>query len=203
MTSKKKTAANRRNARKSSGPKTAAGKARASMNAVRHGLRARTVVLPSENREDFDEILTGLQDQYQPQNKAELYLVDQAAIAQWKLVRAEVFEADCYVKEASPQARAAILDRMTQVTSRIERAYFKAYKELERIKTAREKQAEQSEQPEQPEQPEQSQGKKEKFKHPPKLEVAWVRSDTGEREVFYRSEYGKPVKEFSDTPPSS
>jgi hypothetical protein len=144
MSTKRQTAANRRNARKSTGPKTPQGQATASMNAVRHGLRARTVVLPDENREDFDEILAGLQAQYQPQNPAEQYLVDQAAIAQWKLVRAEVFEADCYANEKSSKARAALLDRMTQVEGRLERAYFKAYKELERIKAACQKQPEPS-----------------------------------------------------------
>src|ERR1035438_7418764 len=53
MSTKRQTAANRRNARKSTGPKTRPGKATASMNALHHGLRARTVVLPGENREDF------------------------------------------------------------------------------------------------------------------------------------------------------
>ena len=167
------------------------------MNALHHGLRARTVVLPGENREDFDQILAGLQAQYQPQSPAEQYLVDQAAIAQWKLVRAEVFEADCYAEAKSANARAAIFGRMTQFQCRLERAYFKAYKELDRIKTAREKQSEQ------PKQPEQSQGKKQKYEHPPKLRVTVVNPSTGESEVLYRAENGKPVKGFSDASPSS
>jgi len=41
MASERQTAANRRNAQKSSGPRTKAGKARARYNAYRHGLRAR------------------------------------------------------------------------------------------------------------------------------------------------------------------
>src|SRR5580698_10373072 len=99
MATKRQIAANRRNAKKCTGPKTAEGKAASSMNALRHGLRARTVVLPDENREEFDQIHAGLQNQYQPQNPSEQYLVDQAAIAQWKLVRAEVFEARFYAEE--------------------------------------------------------------------------------------------------------
>jgi hypothetical protein len=62
---------------------------------------------------------------------------DQAAIAQWKLVRAGAFEARCYADEPSAKAQAAILGRMTQIQCRLERTYFKAYKELERIKAAR------------------------------------------------------------------
>ena len=38
MTSEAKAAANRRNAKRSTGPRTASGKARASRNAFRHGL---------------------------------------------------------------------------------------------------------------------------------------------------------------------
>src|ERR1039457_6801574 len=90
MATKRQIAANRRNARKSSGPKTPQGKATASMNALRHGLHARKVVISGEEQDEFDQLHAGLQNQYQPQ-KAEQHLVDQAAIAQWKLVRAEVF----------------------------------------------------------------------------------------------------------------
>jgi hypothetical protein len=106
-------------------------------NALRHGLRARTVVLPDEDPEEFDQIHAGLQNQYRPQTPAEQYLVDQAAIAQWKLVRAEILEAECFAEGSPASARAAVFDRLTQVQGRLGRAFFKAYKELDRIKTAR------------------------------------------------------------------
>jgi len=168
------------------------------MNALRHGLRARTVVLPDENREDFDEILAGLQDQYQPQSPAEHHLVDQAAIAQWKLARAEAYEARCCEKDPSIEARSDVFRKMTLVTGRLERAFFKVYKELERIKAARRKPDEQSQQA-----PE-SKGKKAADYQPPaKLEVCYVNPETGERDVWYRAEHGVPVKEFSDATPDS
>jgi hypothetical protein len=195
MATKRQIAANRRNARKSSGPKTPQGKATASMNALRHGLRARKVVIPGEEQDEFDQLHAGLQNQYQPQNPAEQHLVDQAAIAQWKLVRAEVFEAKCYAEKPSAEAQAAIFGRMTQFQCRLERAYFKAYKELERI------QAERAKQPAQAMRKEGKAGKKDKYEHPPKLQVTSVNPETGEREVLFRSEYGKPVKEFSDASP--
>ena len=46
MTSERKIAANRKNARKSTGPQTGEGKARASRNAMRHGLDAAKLVQP-------------------------------------------------------------------------------------------------------------------------------------------------------------
>jgi len=63
MATKKQIAANRRNAKKCTGPTTPEGKAATSMNNLRHGLRAGTIILPGEKQEDFDEIHAGLQDQ--------------------------------------------------------------------------------------------------------------------------------------------
>ena len=161
------------------------------MNSLRHGLRASKIILPGEQQEDFDRIHDGLQNLYQPQDQAEQYLVDQAAIAQWKLVRVEVLEADCFAAGQTPEARVPVFDRLTQIQGRLERAYFKAYKELERIKAARQKQ------PQQPK-PDHS-----KDHLAPKFQVGWVNPETGERDIFYRSEYGKKVDKFSDESPSS
>jgi hypothetical protein len=183
MATKRQIAANRRNAKKCTGPKTAEGKAASSMNALRHGLRARTVVLPDENREEFDQIHAGLQNQYQPQNPSEQYLVDQAAIAQWKLVRAEVFEARFYAEEPSAKARNAMFGHLTLVAGRLERAWFKAYKELERIKAARQKQPPQTEESPQSE-TSQTSGRA------PAVHLYWVNPETGERILAAQSDGG-------------
>ena len=49
MTSERQRAANQANARHSTGPKTPEGKAAVRLNAFRHGLLARDVVLPEED----------------------------------------------------------------------------------------------------------------------------------------------------------
>ena len=56
MTSAKQIEANRKNARKSTGPRTAKGKAITKFNAVTHGLQARHVVLPDEDVGKFERL---------------------------------------------------------------------------------------------------------------------------------------------------
>ena len=53
MTSQKQIEANRRNAQKSSGPKTIQGRSISRMNALKHGLLAEQVVVPGEDFEEF------------------------------------------------------------------------------------------------------------------------------------------------------
>jgi hypothetical protein len=61
MTSNRRIEANRRNSRKSCGPRTAAGKATASRNALRHGLAALTHRQPAPSAEvvEFARALCG------------------------------------------------------------------------------------------------------------------------------------------------
>jgi hypothetical protein len=109
------------------------------MNAVKHGLRAQTIILPNERQEDFDQIHNSLQEQYAPQNPAEQLLVDAAVIAQWKMVRAEVYETAAYDEEQSDIERAEFFRGMIRAQNSLARLYSKAYNELERIKSARQK----------------------------------------------------------------
>ena len=54
MTSQARIDANQKNAQHSTGPKTDAGKAKSSRNALKHGLTAEAAVLPNENPADFE-----------------------------------------------------------------------------------------------------------------------------------------------------
>jgi hypothetical protein len=89
------------------------------------------------------------------------------------------FDAKCYAEKPSAEAPAAIFGRMTHFQCRLERA----------------------KQPAQAMRKEGKAGKKDKYEHPLKLQVTSVNPETGEREVLFRSEYGKPVKEFRDASP--
>ena len=79
--------ANRNNAKKSTGPRTEEGKARAAKNSLKHGLLARDTVLPGEDPAEFDSQLSALEADIQPANSLEFELVRQIADAQWRMRR--------------------------------------------------------------------------------------------------------------------
>ena len=135
MATKARIAANRRNAKKSTGPKTPEGKAKSCMNALRHGLRAQKAVLPNENQEDFNQVHAGLQDLYQPQTVVEQDLVEQAVLPSGNSCAPKL--RNRLLPHTPTPTTKPILNRITQIQTRLERSYFKAYKELERIKAAR------------------------------------------------------------------
>ncbi len=60
MTTQKQIGANRRNSRRSTGPKTRTGKAESKMNAMKHGLLAADLVVRDENPIEFAGVLENL-----------------------------------------------------------------------------------------------------------------------------------------------
>jgi hypothetical protein len=96
-TSLRQLEANRRNCRKSTGPKTAAGKAQSRMNAVKHGILTSQVVVQGlqvrERTKDFQELREQLYRELVPVGTVEEMLVDRIATAQWRMRRALMAEA--------------------------------------------------------------------------------------------------------------
>lgn len=79
----KKAAANVR----ATGPKTEAGWARSAINAVKHGLAGRGLLLPGEDRGEYEAKLDGIFTALAPQDDAEAELVALVADDLWKLGR--------------------------------------------------------------------------------------------------------------------
>ncbi len=88
MISEKQLQANRQNAQKSTGPRTAEGKAASSQNAVTHGLLSRRVVIAGEDRLQFEAFRNELFEQLAPVGIIESQLTDQIAANFWRLRRA-------------------------------------------------------------------------------------------------------------------
>ena len=89
MTGTARAAASRRNGARSQGPRTVAGKARSARNALRHGLRARRVLLlDGEDAAEFRAFATRLQVELMPEGALQESLVSRIVIAAWRSRRA-------------------------------------------------------------------------------------------------------------------
>ena len=88
MATEKQVNANRQNALRSTGPKTAVGKSIASVNSIRHGFYATTVLLPGEDREEFLRLARRLVLAYQPSGVLEEEQVKSIVETRWQLRRA-------------------------------------------------------------------------------------------------------------------
>ena len=90
--SEKQLEANRRNAQRSTGPRTAEGKARSSLNNLRHGLTGQITVLPEEDREAHDAFCNRLIAGFQPETLIEDQLAHFVAEDAWRLNRVAAIE---------------------------------------------------------------------------------------------------------------
>src|SRR5262245_34412095 len=93
LISMKQREANRHNAQRSTGPKTGAGKSIVKWNALKHGLQASAVVLPQEDRAEYERLLAGLVASLQPVGMLEALLVEDIATIYWRRRRAVRAEA--------------------------------------------------------------------------------------------------------------
>lgn len=90
-------AANRANARHSTGPRTPDGKARSAQNARKHGFTASTfAVVRLEALDEIAHLKADLIALYQPVNSQELFAVERMALAQQTLLRAARLEAGLF-----------------------------------------------------------------------------------------------------------
>ena len=99
MTSDKQRDANIANAKLSPGPKTAAGKAKASANSLKHGMWAARAVLPDEDAEAFEVLREGMFEQFQPAFPLEFELVQEVSSVLWRLRRIPQIEAGLYLMQ--------------------------------------------------------------------------------------------------------
>ena len=87
MTTPAQIAANRRNARRSTGPKTRQGKKTSSQNARRHGLLGQVVTLPDEDPASFTAFHERMTTELVPLGPLEEFLVERIIAAAWRLGR--------------------------------------------------------------------------------------------------------------------
>jgi len=93
QTSQKRFDANRRNAEKSTGPRTPEGKSRSRFNRLEHGLAATVPVLPGEDPTAFQARVDAVVESFGPQNQVEFDLLERVAATSWAFDRATRAEA--------------------------------------------------------------------------------------------------------------
>jgi hypothetical protein len=135
MASAQQIFANTQNGRLGAGHKTEEGKATSARNATRHGLTSKEVVLANESQSEFDELLRDYIRQYVPSTPERRFLVLQLAESDWRLRRARRLETKFFNQHSEDEILndkdvAAALTRLTRYESSIERAYYKALKEV-------------------------------------------------------------------------
>ena len=145
--------ANRRNARQSTGPKTEAGKARASRNAISHGIFCKDVVLPTESNEAFQRFRHALLFDLRPEGALQQMVADRVVILSWKLNCIPSAEAEAHADinlsleaEHSPAKtlafsmhcpETAIFDRLSRYEQRLSSLFHRALRELHRLQQDR------------------------------------------------------------------
>ena len=140
-------AANRANARKSTGPRSAEGKAVSRLNAIKHGLDAASIVLPGEDPDEYDALTREYYATTAPRTPEERFQVDTMIRADWQKRRLERVEAGLFrallaespgdslaevLLTDSPTAR--LLFRVQRQLAAFERSWFRAHTDLHRAR---------------------------------------------------------------------
>ncbi|WP_159712588.1 hypothetical protein [Geminicoccus flavidas] len=145
--------ASRRNGRRSHGPITSAGRARAALNARTYGLRsAETCPLPDEDAGRFRELQDSVHDQFRPASPLEAALCARMVAALWRCERAERLEASYWQsppdgrrrRRDSPDRlelmaqdgknRHPALDTILRYLSQAQQAYGRAFRQLQQLR---------------------------------------------------------------------
>ncbi len=160
MATDKQIAANRENAKKSTGPRTPGGKYVSSQNAVTHGLFAESVLLPNESPDRFRALHTAYLNAFQPESQETRDLVETLTVSRWRLRRIWTIEAANLTLEQRAQSDSTqdedpptkpplavralslpprSLEALSRHEARCHRAYNQALDRLLRIQAAKRK----------------------------------------------------------------
>jgi hypothetical protein len=119
MSSLRKIQSSKSNGALSKGPTTPAGKERSKLNALRHGMCAKCIVLDHESRENFLILMQQHSDLFRPANEVEVGMIEEMCAAYWRQRRAWTIETALLEKqialqpgETAPERMAAAFDHL-------------------------------------------------------------------------------------------
>jgi hypothetical protein len=142
MTTPRQAEANRRNARKSTGPRSPAGKAAVGLNNMKHGLLSRASLIKGESEAELVGFGKRLRSQLAPVGELELLLADRVVSTAWRLRRLVSVETMLFDREEEPNAAFNSYGRekmgvLSRYEATLERSLYKALHELQRLQAAR------------------------------------------------------------------
>jgi hypothetical protein len=142
--------ANRLNSQKSTGPRSAEGKAASSMNALKHGARSQALLIPGEDPEAFAALSVAYRNEYQPDGPEQELLLDTIVRADWtqrRMARLEAEVFDALLAEAEDATAGAVfladaagpnaLEKIYRRQQSAHREWYRARAELRRLQQAR------------------------------------------------------------------
>ena len=153
-TSLRKIEANRINAQMSTGPKTDAGKVVSRLNAVRHGLLAKEVLLPGEDGVALSDMGERLRADLRPVGELENIFVDKVVSIVWRLRRALAVEVGVFKERAGDMegvpgyafvkdsGEGDTFSKLSRYETALDRALFRVLQALRDIQEARQLEAE-------------------------------------------------------------
>ena len=141
--SKKQQQANRQNAQHSTGPNTPEGKKAVRFNALTWSLRARSLLLNSEDPAEYQQLWNSLEAEWQPQTHTERYYLEQMATSNWLLTRNADSESRIHDANLEFEKKLALLDRVSVQRTRLERSFTTAMRELKQLQKERQTQRQQ------------------------------------------------------------
>ena len=116
-------AANRRNALRSSGPKTPSGKEKSRRNALKHGLTGEGIALAGEDQAEIERRFQEFQDELHPNSSLARQLVRKVAFMSVRLERCERYETAVIAKRVRYAVARFDDDRRTEVETQAARIY--------------------------------------------------------------------------------
>ena len=103
MSTQRKIDSARANGAKSHGPITEQGRKKSSMNALKHGLTARTVLFSNDNHDEYNALLESYIESLQPIDPVEMDLVVDMVNAKWQQRRVQKLETELFDREMDEQ----------------------------------------------------------------------------------------------------
>jgi hypothetical protein len=137
MATERQIQANRLNAKKSTGPKTAAGLMRSSQNRLRHGLSAGALVVGDEDPTELADLQRSYAETFKPQGPLEEQLVLHMTMGAWSIRRAHRIEANSFPNASDSPWHWVRLENILRYGSAAERSFYRSLDTLMRIQERR------------------------------------------------------------------